>query len=161
MSATGETLQRQTERLSRLRRRMLALIAVAFLVSEVGIAAKALSGGEPSSSGHARFFDLMATGGSVVWGGALLILLPTFWRKTARAGQAVHDTLEDELTKANRRRAFHDGYWALLFAVWVIYAVTIFHPFEMAAAMPILIAVGVTVPILRFVVLDRRGESSG
>lgn len=159
--AKDENTGAEVERLIKRRRRFLVAMAFGFLAWQVGHVATATKLADAISSGNPRLVDVVTVAGFLMWAMALLTVLATGGRMSARAGGAVRDALEDELTQANRRAAFQSGYWALLFAVCALYALALFKPFTAAQAMPILIGVGVTAPILRFVALDRRGDTHG
>jgi hypothetical protein len=111
--------------------------------------------------GHGRLVELVTLGGAAVWVVSLLLILVTGGRQSRRAGGEIRDALEDELTQENRRRAFLTGYWALMLAVGALYALSLYTPISALEILPTLIAIGVSVPILRFVFLDWRGEANG
>jgi len=161
MTERNDDTGAEVERLIKRRRRILVVFAFAFLAWQAGHVATATKITGTLTDGTARMVDVVSVAGFLVWAMALVTLLSTGGRWGRRARGAVRDALEDELTQANRRTAFQSGYWALLFCSAALYALSLFKPFEAAAAMPILIAVGVTAPILRFVALDRRGDTHG
>jgi hypothetical protein len=140
----------EVERLARRRRRILAASAIGFLSWQGSLVASSTSLAGP------RLVDLVRVAGFALWAVSLVAMLATGRRAAMQPG--VQSALEDELTQANRRGAFQFGYWAMLIGAAALYAVAIFTPLSVSRTMPLLLAVGVTVPALRFVMLDRRGE---
>jgi uncharacterized membrane protein len=92
----------------------------------------------------------------LAWGAGLLTLLVT--GGLTRRDQRVREILEDELTKAHRRNALMSGFWVMLIAVAVIYAVSLFTPIAFNQVAPILLVAAVAVPALRFALLERRAS---
>ncbi len=142
----------EVERLARRRRRILAASAIGFLSWQGGIVASTTA-----VAGHAtRLVDVVRLAGFALWAGSLVAMLVAGGRTARNPG--VRSALEDELTQANRRDAFQFGYWVMLIAAGALYAVSLLTPLTAATAIPLLLVVGVTIPALRFVMLDRRGE---
>jgi hypothetical protein len=126
------------------RRRRLVVNAIAFAVWQA-----CLYG--PQIVGQALAPVLIATGllAFAAWMGSLLLLLRrnADWR-TSRM-------LDDELTRQNAWRSFQFGYWVLLFSAACALSVAMFVTVPAAPVLRVLVIVGVTSPILRFVVLER------
>ncbi|MBX3479142.1 MAG: hypothetical protein KF842_01990 [Caulobacter sp.] len=106
-----------------------------------------------------RTVDHLQLSGFAVWAAALMMLLATgggWWRS-----RAVREILDDEVTRAHRASALAWGYWTLALSALGLYLaaqlVTI-PAFESAHG---LLTLGVLVPTLRFVFLERRSERNG
>jgi hypothetical protein len=96
----------------------------------------------------------IALGGFVVWSIALIMLL-RFMSRTRR-NRLLNGMLNDELTRDHSRRAFIHGYWALLFALVVASPAAAFGMIPDALTLVQgLIMVGVSVPLVSFIWLDR------
>ena len=161
MSGDAENVGEAVERLIRRRRRLLLVSVLSFLAWQGGNLMTISHLAERITQGHGRLVDLVTLSGAGVWIVSLLLLLATGGRQSRSAEGEIRDALEDELTQENRRRAFMAGYWALMLAVGALYALSLFTPISALEILPTLIAVGVSVPILRFVILDWRGEANG
>jgi len=149
------------ERLIRRRRRLLLVSVIAFLAWQGGNLMTISHMAERITQGHGRLVDLVTVSGAAIWVVSLLFLLATGGRQSRGATGDVRDALDDELTQENRRRAFLAGYWALMLAIAALQALSLYTPISALEVLPTLIVVGVSVPILRFVILDRRGEANG
>ena len=155
----SEGIGAEVQRLSRWRRRILLVIALGYIVWWAGLLGSSTGLADALFKGGARVADLAMIVGLLAWAIPLALLLTSGRRIALRTSKVVRESLEDELTQANRRDAFQTGYWALLFAICALYSIALFKPIGAVVAMPILIAVGVSVPLLRFVALEGRGES--
>lgn len=158
--ARDEDIGTEVQRLSRWRRRILVVIALGYVVWWAGLLAST-SGVSGAVPGGALYANAAMIVGLIAWAVPLAVLLTVGRRIALRMRGPVREALEDELTKANRRIAFQTGYWALLGVVCVLYAVSQFDPLSANVALPMLIAVGVSVPLLRFAMLERLGDSDG
>lgn len=139
----------RVERLSRRRRRILTVFAVTFMAWQASTIA---SFGDVVGS-HARLVDMARIAAFAVWAAALVALLVLFPRRTGDAD--VDAALNDELTQANRRRAFVTGYWGALIAAAFLFGLSLFVEFTAAEGLGIVIAVAVSAPLIRFVALEK------
>ena len=149
------------ERLIRRRRRLLILVTVAFVILQVGYLTGSARLVEAIPNGNARTVDILSVIGSIAWSLLLVRLLATGGRLARNASDDVRAILDDELTLANRRAAFQAGYITLLLGTCAFYVFFLFRASDAVAAMPALIAFGAIVPVMWFLVLDRRGKASG
>lgn len=96
----------------------------------------------------------VALGGFAVWSVALIMLL-RFMSRTRR-NRLLNGMLNDELTRDHSRRAFVYGYWALLIALVVASPAAAFGMIPNTLTLVQgLIMVGVSVPLVSFIWLDR------
>lgn len=157
---TEDNIGAEVTRLSRWRRRILVIIAVGYVVWWAGFLG-ATSGVAEMVKGGDAIAAILTIVGFVMWAVPLTLLLTAGRRMALRLRPSVRAALEDELTKSNRRVAFQTGYWALLGVICVLFAVSQFNPASLNVALPVLIAVGVSVPLLRFAVLEQHGDING
>ena len=146
------------ERLVRQRRRMLTLMTIAFVLLQGSYVAASARLVEAIPVDAVRAVDVISVVGSLAWSLMLVRLMATGGRLARRTSDEVREALDDELTQANRRAAFLAGYIAMLLGACVFYIFSLFWPMDAIAAMPLFIAFGAIVPVIRFLVLDRRGE---
>ncbi|MBI1407070.1 MAG: hypothetical protein GC145_13210 [Caulobacter sp.] len=142
------------ERLQARRNRVLRVQAVLFLAWQ-GVFLSNLRGlHEPL-----RTVDHLQLSGFALWAAALLMLLATgggWWRS-----RAVREILDDEVTRAHRASAFVWGYWALAVAALGLYLAAQIVAIPAFETLHGLLTLGVIVPTLRFVFLDRHSERHG
>ena len=160
MNVGDEDSGREVVRLSRWRRRLLLVIAVGYVVWWVGLLAST-TGVASALSISGAIANLVMIAGLIMWVVPLALLFTVGRRIALRLRPNVRDALEDELTRSNRLVAFQTGYWALLAVTCVLYAISMFDAASQTVALPVLIAVGVSVPLLRFAMLERQGDSDG
>jgi hypothetical protein len=147
------------ERLQRRRTRVLWVQVLLFLFWQTSYWTQ--RHGQPAtvSFEDLRSVDQVKISAFVVWAAALLVLLSVgggLFR-----GRQVRALLNDEVTLAHRRMAFHSGYWAVMVACFALYVTSLFEPVALMDAVHVLLTVGVAVPALRFAMLERRSERHG
>lgn len=104
--------------------------------------------GEPITQG-------LSLAGFLVWAAGLVYLLAKSRILVRTASPEVRSALEDELVQANRGKAFHAGYWAMLGAAAVMFAVSQFRPVSGEDAAHAVLIAGVAVPMYAFAILER------
>ncbi|MBI1210746.1 MAG: hypothetical protein GC190_04740 [Alphaproteobacteria bacterium] len=159
MSVERDNIGPEVERLSRWRRRILFVIGVGYIIWWAGVLASIT--GVADAFAIAGVVNIIRIVSFVAWAVPLALLFTVGRRIGLRLRPRVRAALEDELTRANRSVAFQTGYWALLVTVCVLFAISQFEEASLKAALPILIAVGVSVPLLRFAMLERNGDRDG
>jgi hypothetical protein len=106
-----------------------------------------------------RTVDHVRLSAFAVWAAALLVLLAS--GGGLLRGKAVRAIMEDEVTKAHRAEAFLWGYWAMAVASLVLYVLSQFATVATIEAVHIILSLGVVIPALRFVILERRSQRHG
>jgi hypothetical protein len=134
-----------TEKLAARRNRLLLLNAVAFVIWQAASFGPHLAG--------RRAAPAVITAGIVgfaLWAGTLRLLLQPLGDDRTQAA------LNDELTQRHRQQALLAGYWTMLLCAAAATVLISFVPVSPAIALRTLVIVGVAVPIIRFVALERR-----
>jgi hypothetical protein len=103
-----------------------------------------------------RAVDKVQIAAYVAWSLSLLLLLAT-GGGLGRSPE-VKALLSDEVTRAHRGRAYGAGFWALILGSLGLYLISIFTPLTSLVVLHALLTVGVLVPCLTFVVLERRAD---
>ena len=130
------------DQISRGRVGLLVLNGLSFAVwqvSEIGQVREVMAAGSVLMLGSAAL---------VLWTVTLVALLaPTFMRE--------HRIVEDELTRQNRRAAFTWGYWFVLAGAVAALFIASNMTVPAADLLRVVLILGVTVPIIRFAMMER------
>ena len=130
------------DQISRGRVGLLVLNGLSFAVwqvSEIGQVREVMAAGSVLMLGSAAL---------VLWTVTLVALLaPTFMRE--------HRIVEDELTRQNRRAAFTWGYWFVLAGAVAALFIASNMTVPAADLLRVVLIPGVTVPIIRFAMMER------
>ena len=140
------------ERLQRGRSRVLLATSLLFLLWQ-GLFLSERWGGNSVSA------EVSKTASFVVWAVLVLVVLVTGGGLVKRGGASVRAAMNDELTQANRRAALMFGYWWVLGAAAVFYALALFVEIRLEDAAHVILTLGVAAPSIAFAVLERRSES--
>ena len=108
-----------------------------------------------------RAVDQLRLGAFFFWAAALLMLLSTGGGLLRERNSQVRAMANDEVTRAHRRSAFTWGYWVLILSCMSLYGISLFRPLGLVDVLHGLLSIGVIVPIMRFVWLERRAEHHG
>lgn len=139
------------ERMQRRRTRIFTIEGILFLVWQ-GIF---LTNREDPGASY-RLVDWIRISGFMGWALVLLFLLATgggfVWRRDVR------ELMRDESTRAHNRMAQAAGFWAAMIAALAVYVLSIFEPVTPSACMHWVLSAGIGVALLRFAMLERRGE---
>ena len=106
------------------------------------------------SDGPLRRVDLVATGGFIAWGAALLMLLAT--GGGAFKSREVRRILDDELTRANRGLAYQYGFWALMLVSLIAYVAASVTAVSVRMLAHASLSAGVIVSVATVALLNRR-----
>ena len=134
----------EDEELARRRNRLLIFNATGFVIWQAGSFGPHLAG-RPS----APLIIAIGLAGFVMWGLSLALL----WRPIGDARSRA--ALDDELTRHHWLQSMVAGYWVVLGVSAVGLAVTSLVAIPAALVLRVLVVIGVAVPLLRFVVLER------
>lgn len=137
------------EKLSRRRRMLMVVFVGSFLTWQVPFMDRYAE----IASGSSRLVDLVYVAGFLVWALALIALL-RFGRSHARDPE-VRAALEDELTQANRAKAFSFGYWAMLMMAAALFGASFYLTFSPQEVAHLMVLTAVAAPLLRFAFLER------
>jgi hypothetical protein len=142
------------ERLHRRRTRIIWAQAILFLVMQASYYTNM-----PSFDAPLRPVDQIKLSAFAVWALALMLLLSV--SGGLFRGKAVREMMDDELTRSHRRSALNWGYFAAMLTAIVFYMVSQYVRMSPPEAIHAIVSVGVIVPMVRFVVLERRAEREG
>jgi hypothetical protein len=145
-----ETAVDLADRLARRRARIFTMLGIYFL------------------AGQAVFFpDMFQPNGAarfkiaawLVWALVLLLVLATGggWSR----GRAVRRLMEDEVTLANRRKAYSVGFWAAAGACVLVYLLTMIEPVSGREAVHLILTAAVAGALLSFAKFERRSLRDG
>lgn len=95
--------------------------------------------------------------GFFVWIAVLLMLIGR-WRPFTSNPEVLR-ALNDELTQANRKRAFVVGYTAMMLCSGFLFALSLFVPVAGVEAAHLILVVGVVAPLYSFAGLERVGAN--
>ena len=142
----------KAERLGRRRSRVMAVQAALF-VGWQGLFLSKLA------DDKVRIVSSVKISAWMVWAVALLVLLATGggllrWRK-------YRSLLDDELTRANRTKAYVYGFWAAMVSALAFYALSLFEPLTARDAIHGILSAGIGTGLVLFSLLDRRGRMAG
>jgi hypothetical protein len=139
----------QIEKLAKRRRRLMVIFAGTFLIWQVPL----LERYETISQSGLRPVDMIYVAGFLIWVGCLISLLA--FTRSGPKGSDVQAALNDELTQANRIKAFSTGYWAMLIAAVAVFVLSFLVPVTGKEAAHLVLMVAVIAPLLRFARLER------
>jgi hypothetical protein len=138
----------RADRISRRRARLLPVLAILFIA------------GQPlyfANSGY-RAGEVKAAAW-LVW--ALVLLAALAFAGGRFAGAAVRDMVEDEVSRANRLRAYATGFWAASLCTVALYAFSLFENLKGRESLHIVLTAGIGAALLRFGTLERRALADG
>lgn len=147
----GLSLIDQADRMQRRRTRIMTSQGLLFLLWQGSYFTS-----RPDLSEPLRRVEQVQLSAYVFWAAALLLLLSTgggWWRS-----KAVREMANDEVTRANRRSAYVWGYWGVILGCLGFYVAALFEPLSLMDAIHTLLSLGVVLPMMRFVYLERRSE---
>lgn len=135
------------ERLAQRRRILLMVSAGAFLAWQI-----------PLMDSFSQWQDggasLISLAGFLIWAASLIAVF-VWGRKVGVRDPEARAALEDELTQANRARAFSFAYWVMLIGAAGLLALSQFQPVTGTEAAHIVVVLGVVAPLFRFAILER------
>lgn len=139
------------ERLHRRRTRIIWAQTVLFMIMQASYYTNM-----PSFEAPLRTVDQVKLSAFAVWALALMIMLAVGggWFR----GKAVREMMDDELTRAHRNAALASGYYAAMLSAIILYMVSQYVRMSPPEAIHLIVTVGVLVPMVRFVFLERRAE---
>lgn len=141
MTATMDRVERLTQRRAR----------VATAMGVIFIGTQAFRVAEEQLT---RPVDYVQTAAWILWVVMLVAFIlfgGAFWR-----GKSEKALLNDEGTEQNRRTALIAGFWAMLAAAAIAYALSFYEPLSAREALHFLITIGVGATLLRFGMLERQ-----
>jgi MFS family permease len=136
------------DRLSRRRARLLPVLGIFFLAGQPIYFAN--SGADASQ---------VKTFVWLVWALVLLVVLAAAGGHFR--GKVVRDLVEDELTRANRMRAYAAGFWAAMLTTIALYGFSLFDNLKGRESLHIILTLSVAVALIVFGVLERRALKDG
>jgi hypothetical protein len=138
----------RADRISRRRARLFPVLAILFIA------------GQPLY--FARIGYGVADLQGALWLGWALILLAALAFAGGRfAGAAVRDMVEDEVSRANRLRAYATGFWAASLSTVALFAFSLFDNLKAQESLHIILTAGIGAALLRFGALERRALADG
>lgn len=146
-------------KLIRQRDMTLSLAALSFVVWQGGqlaedlVAERGWGGGEPNL---VIVFSVLI--GAIGWALASFLFLVYAGRVSKARVQSV---LQDELFDQHKRTALRIGYMALIAAIAALLAADMFVTFSAEIAIRALLIVGISVPLITFVLLSTGGDDDG
>ena len=146
-------------KLIRQRDMTLSLAALSFVVWQGGqlaedlVAERGWGGGEPNL---VIVFSVLI--GAIGWALASFLFLVYAGRVSKAKVQSV---LQDELFDQHKRTALRIGYMALIAAIAALLAADMFVTFSAEIAIRALLIVGISVPLITFVLLSTGGDDDG
>ena len=138
------------ERISRRRARIFPFLGLYF------IAGQGIYFTEGQSMNAASNVKLSAW---LVWAVILLVALAIAGGRFA--GARVRSLVEDEVTRANRLRAYALGFWAAALAGLLVFVLTMFEPVSGREGVHIILTAAVGGALIRFGTLERRALKDG
>lgn len=139
-----------TEKASKWRRMGVMVSASAFLVWQVPL----MDASERLVAEANVIATIVSAVGFIVWILVLLWLIGP--RRPPFTNDArLRDALNDELTQANRKRAFLIGYVAMMLCAGALLVVSLLVPVKGIEAAHLILVVGVVAPLYSFVSLER------
>ncbi len=140
------------ERMQRRRTRIIWAQALFFMVMQGSYYTTKM----PSFDAPLRPVDQIRLSAFAVWAAALIILLSVSGGMFR--GKAVRALMDDELARAHRASALVWGYYAAMTFAIILYMVSQYVRMSPPEAIHLIVSAGVFVPMVRFVILERRAE---
>jgi hypothetical protein len=137
------------DRVTRRRARMMPLLAVFFLAGQPFYFAR----------NQIEIDTPVRTAIWLVWAGILLLALALAGGHFR--GKAVRDLVEDEVTRANRLRAYAAGFWTAMATVFGIYGLSIFDNIQGRESLHLIMTFSVAVALITFGALEKRALRDG
>lgn len=97
--------------------------------------------------------------GYVGWSATLIFILATGGFLARGRTPEARAALNDELTAANRRSGYQVGFWFVMGAIPVLYALSRLDLTTLPEALRVLFAIGVAMPAVAFAGLERRQDA--
>ncbi|HST36999.1 MAG TPA: hypothetical protein VLK25_10280 [Allosphingosinicella sp.] len=138
------------DRLSRRRARMIPVLAAIFLAGQAAYF---------SQDRAERLVDHVKIGAWLIWVLVLLVVLET-------GGGFIHSKkvralINDEITRANRQRAYAIGFWTAMGVGIGTYVVAMFEPVTSREAIHLIVTAAIGGALLMFGLLERRAHRDG
>lgn len=143
----------EIEKLSRRRRFVLTSSGLLFLVFQITVF-DALD----APIQLWRTVEWVKAGSFLLWSSMLILILVTGGFPFRRLSPATRAGLNDELTRANRRKGYMIGYWAMLLCAITMFAMVQASMTTATECLRYLFALGVAIPAVRFARLERRQD---
>lgn len=105
-----------------------------------------------------RVVDWVKASSFALWSAMLILILLTGGFPFRKLSQATRSALNDELTRDNRRVGYMAGYWAMMIAATVLFALAQADFITPSECLRYLFAIGVAFPAIRFAALERRQD---
>jgi hypothetical protein len=137
------------DRVTRRRARMMPFLAILFLAGQPLYFAR----------NQIAIDTQVKTAVWLVWAAILLLALATAGGHFR--GKAVRDLVEDEVTHANRLRAYAAGFWTAMATVFGIYGLSVFDNIQGRESLHLVITFSVAVALITFGALEKRALRDG
>jgi hypothetical protein len=99
--------------------------------------------------------DSNAVGPEDFFGSICMCIVAALLLSKRRPLAGAFTSLEDQHTEANRSAALRTGYWALLSLSMAMYGIALFMPSRAAVAWPVVVTLGIAVPVVTFLLRER------
>lgn len=140
----------RADRISRRRARMFPILGIYF------IAGQAVFFRHVEEPARVAQFKISAW---LVW--ALVLLMAFAFAGGHFRGKAVRELVEDEVSRANRAKAYAAGFWAAAAAAIALYVINMFEPVTGREAIHLILTALVGAAMIRFGTLERRSLREG
>jgi hypothetical protein len=134
---------------TRRRARMMPILAILFLA------------GQPLYFARNQMEIDTATRTAVWLAWAAILLLALAMAGGHFKGKAVRDLVEDEVTRANRLRAYAAGFWTAMATVFGIYGLSIFDNIQGRESLHLVMTFSVAAALITFGLLEKRALRDG
>ena len=137
------------DRVTRRRARMMPILAILFLAGQPLYFAR----------NQMEIDTPVRTAVWLVW--AAILLLALAMAGGHFSGRAVRDLIEDEVTRANRLRAYAAGFWTAMATVFGIYGLSIFDNIQGRESLHLVMTFSVAAALITFGTLEKRALRDG
>lgn len=137
------------DRVTRRRARMMPVLAILFLAGQPIYFAR----------NQMEIDTPVRTAVWLVWAAVLLLALAMAGGHFR--GRAVRDLIEDEVTRANRLRAYAAGFWTAMATVFGIYGLSIFDNIQGRESLHLVMTFSVAAALITFGMLEKRALRDG
>jgi hypothetical protein len=137
------------DRVTRRRARMMPVLAILFLAGQPFYFAR----------NQIEIQTPIKTAIWLVWAAVLLLSLAMAGGHFR--GRAVRDLVEDEVTRANRLRAYAAGFWTAMATVFGIYGLSVFDNIQGRESLHLVMTFSVAAALITFGMLERRALRDG